>query len=169
MRMGLAAAQRVADRSGMTLVEVMIVVSIIGFLAVLAVPQVRHARQRSQDTAFINDLRILTGQLFDYHGFGFQGFPEEMPPGVVPPAVTNSLPKRFDWAAPTAIGGYWTWRRAATRGEKVEGICYAGLAVHQPKRTTADMRKIDERIDDGNLSTGLFRSITDGYIHVVEY
>ena len=44
---------------GFTLVEIMIVVAIIAFLAAIAVPAFMRARKRSQATRVINDLRLI--------------------------------------------------------------------------------------------------------------
>jgi prepilin-type N-terminal cleavage/methylation domain-containing protein len=46
-------------KSGFTLVEIMIVVMIIGILATLSIPAFQRARDRSQITACINNLRII--------------------------------------------------------------------------------------------------------------
>jgi prepilin-type N-terminal cleavage/methylation domain-containing protein len=47
------------QKSGFTLVEIMIVVAIIGLLAAIAIPNFMHARARSQATACINNLRQI--------------------------------------------------------------------------------------------------------------
>jgi prepilin-type N-terminal cleavage/methylation domain-containing protein len=44
---------------GYTLVEIMIVVAIIGLLAAIAVPSFFRARQRSQATTILNELRMI--------------------------------------------------------------------------------------------------------------
>lgn len=48
-------------RSGFTLVEIMIVVSIIGLLAVVAIPSFAKARKTSQAKVCISNLRVISG------------------------------------------------------------------------------------------------------------
>ena len=51
---------------GFTLVEIMIVVSIIAMLAALAVPGFLRARKRSQASRIINDLRLIDSAVDQY-------------------------------------------------------------------------------------------------------
>jgi prepilin-type N-terminal cleavage/methylation domain-containing protein len=51
---------------GFTLVEIMIVVSIIAILAALAVPGFLRARKRSQASRIINDLRLIDSAVDQY-------------------------------------------------------------------------------------------------------
>lgn len=50
---------KMRSTAGFTLVEIMIVVAIIGFLAAIAIPNFIRARSRSQTQACINNLRQI--------------------------------------------------------------------------------------------------------------
>jgi prepilin-type N-terminal cleavage/methylation domain-containing protein len=52
---------RTMNKSGFTLVEIMIVVAIIGLLAAIAIPNFVRARTTSQTNACINNLRQIDG------------------------------------------------------------------------------------------------------------
>jgi prepilin-type N-terminal cleavage/methylation domain-containing protein len=54
------------ERSGFTLVEIMIVVAIIALLAAIAVPGFLRARKRSQASRIINDLRLIDSAVDQY-------------------------------------------------------------------------------------------------------
>lgn len=52
---------RTTNKSGFTLVEIMIVVAIIGLLAAIAIPNFVRARSTSQANACVNNLRQIDG------------------------------------------------------------------------------------------------------------
>ena len=54
------------NRSGFTLVEIMIVVAIIALLAAIAVPGFIRARKRSQATRILEDLRLIDAAVDQY-------------------------------------------------------------------------------------------------------
>ena len=55
-----------SNKSGFTLVEIMIVVAIIGLLAAIAIPNFVKARTTSQQNACINNLRQMDGAVQQY-------------------------------------------------------------------------------------------------------
>jgi len=57
---------RTSNKSGFTLVEIMIVVAIIGLLAAIAIPNFVNARSTSQQNACINNLRQMDGGMQEY-------------------------------------------------------------------------------------------------------
>lgn len=146
-------------RRGFTLVEIMIVVVIIGVLATLAIPSLLISRANAKSSAFINDLRQARA-VFESYVLEHGAYPADVGPGVVPTEFTNELSK-IHWTDDTPIGGQWEW------DYKVFGAT-AGVSVVRPAMTDADMTRIDERIDDGNTATGVFRQRANGYIYIIE-
>ena len=58
--------QTLSPRNAFTLVEIMIVVSIIALLAAIAVPSFLRARKRSQASRILNDLRMIDAAVDQY-------------------------------------------------------------------------------------------------------
>jgi prepilin-type N-terminal cleavage/methylation domain-containing protein len=52
--------KKIVPQRGFTLVEIMIVVSIIGLIAAIAIPNFLKARARSQSTVCLNNLRQIS-------------------------------------------------------------------------------------------------------------
>lgn len=146
--------------SGFTLIEIMVVVVIIGFLASMAIPAFQRVRRNAQNSAFANDLRQVRAaaemcvmELGVYPADGFPGnFPAELV-GYLPAGIADR---------PTPVGGMWDW--------DFEQFGFtAGVSVYQPVADVAQMTELDRLVDDGNLSTGNFRSRSNGYIYVIEF
>lgn len=137
------------SREAFTLVELMIVVGIICLLALIALPGFLRARQRAQNTKFINALRVATGA-FDTYAIEHNNYPADVTRGVVPPGMSSYFNSGFDWTAPTPIGGNWDWDK------DVFGF-KAGISVVSPTISVQQMMEIDAAIDDGILTSGHFQ------------
>ena len=62
------------DARPLTLVETMIVIAIISLLAAIALPSFLRARRRSQDSLFVNELRVATSA-FQLYAAENNGYP----------------------------------------------------------------------------------------------
>jgi prepilin-type N-terminal cleavage/methylation domain-containing protein len=58
--------RKLNNKSGFTLVEIMIVVAIIALLAAIAVPNFLRARKRSQATSILEEMRLVDGAKDQY-------------------------------------------------------------------------------------------------------
>lgn len=89
---------RASNRSGFTLLELLIVVIILGVLASLAIPQFAAAVDRSREAEALNAISaILTGEMVTFQEAG--AFVAALPDSVTIPGVFH------DWAAPTYAAG----------------------------------------------------------------
>jgi prepilin-type N-terminal cleavage/methylation domain-containing protein len=148
------------QRGGFTLVEIMIVVTIIGLLAALAIPAFARSKESAQNARFISDLRTFS-QAFEIYAQKNGGWPPDVPPRSIPAGMGGEF-KEGTWLADTSIGGAWDW--------DYDQFGYkAGVSVHEPTVSIAQMTEIDRKIDDGNLSTGNFRARPNGYMLIIEF
>ena len=127
----------------------MIVVGVIALVAALALPSFLRARQRAQNTKFINALRVVSGA-FDTYAIENSKYPPDVNRGTVPPGMAPYFDSSFDFTKPTPIGGLWDWDK------DVFGF-KAGLSVVDPSVLQIQLQDIDKSWDDGNLITGHFQ------------
>ena len=140
----------------------MIVVSIIALLAVIAVPSFLRARQRSQNSKFINALRIAMDSIDTYAAENAGRYPPDTGRGVVPPTLASYLDPTLNWSGRTPIGGQWDWDFDVFNSR-------AAISVVTPNADVEQLREIDRQFDDGDLSTGRFQSKGgDRYSGIVE-
>lgn len=137
----------------------MTVVVIIGVLCAIAIPGINKLKRNSQNNRFISDLRAFA-QAFETYSARTGRWPPDGSPAVVPTGMSGEF-RNAAWTAKTAIGGQWDW------DYQQFGIT-AGISVYLPTVTAAQMLEIDRKFDDGNLSTGNFRSRTSGYIYILQ-
>jgi len=149
--------------AGFSLVELMVVVTIISMLMALSIPSYKRIQKKTRAAAIANDFRVFSAVLQSQaHENG--AWPAETPAGVVPAGITSEDIQLDTWTNPTAIGGTFDWEN----GQIHNGIKYtAALALvdtaDSPLLVDTELyQEIDSILDDGNLNTGNFVVSTDG-------
>ncbi len=147
--------------AGFTLVEIMIVVSIIALLAVMALPSFLRAREKAQNAKLINGLRVAS-DAFQMYAVEHNTYPADVNRGVVPGEMAQYFGPTFDFTARTPIGGNWDW-------DYQQFGFTAGVSVVGSGVSDARMQEVDARIDDGDLKTGGFQNTAaDRYTSIIE-
>jgi type IV pilus assembly protein PilA len=147
------------QRHGFTLVEVMIVVAVIGLLAAIAIPHFAKARTNTQNSRFAADIKTASGAFMTY-AIDNHNYPPDAQPAMIPAGMADYL-GRMPWAEVNTLGGRWDW-------DYRQFGCIAGVSVYQPAADVVQLQRLDQLIDDGDLSGGNFRSRASGYIWVIE-
>jgi len=139
---------------GFTLIEIMVVVTIISFLAMMAVPVFTRIENRARASATANNLRVFEAA-FQAYAAEKGGFPAPSDPGTLPPEMVDRI-KATDWSKTSPLGGHYAWET----DEVFNGVhCRAVITINTTGDSTltgdADqLETLDRMIDDGNLNTG---------------
>ena len=152
-------------RNGFTLLEVTLVVLAVGLVAMLMIPALMKNKLHQENMKFIDQQETLLAVLNSFT-VTEGNYPAETPIATEPTNLSEYMSYSIPWSQETPIGGYWDWDNDNNSKTAAYGV-YAGLVVNGPARTTLQMKKIDEKIDDGNIATGKFRRHKNGYIYIV--
>ena len=105
------------DRRGYTLIELLIVVSILGILASIAVPRVQQAKAKAQATQIVGAMRAVRIAATIYYDSAGT-WPASAALGTVPPTLLGYLPR-----ATIFSGNGWKlrWQRVTIAGGGTQG------------------------------------------------
>jgi len=147
------------------MVEIMIVVLTIALLSAIALPGFRKARTQTLLTGVANDITVF-GDAFDLYALEKGGYPPDShlsAPYNLPNAAMEEYLDAEKWAETTAVGGNYNW-------EGPDTYPYAGIAIFGATASEDVMRQLDEIMDDGNLTSGMFRKVAANgrYTYILE-
>ncbi len=141
---------------GFTLVEVMLVLLILGLAGALLFTGLGRVRRGQRAGRFIADLQVFSAAFQAYHEQHHAWPPSTNGEVTVPRGMENILGET-NWAGGSPFGGNYGW----------DGRGLVVLTAFSPsfplELTRADLLEFDRRIDDGDLSTGRFRTGFNGW------
>ena len=143
---------------GFTLVEIMVVVTIIGLLVALAIPALQRVQRRAQNSSFVSDLRTYA-QAFETYAMEHGTWPPNGLDGTIPASLVGDITNK--WRETNTLGGRWNWD---TNRLGISG----GIATTNVTAIAAQMAEVDAMIDDGDVTSGSFRLFGTRYILVLE-
>ena len=150
----------------MTLVEILIVMGIILVLAGIAFPSTLRIVRSRRQKEFLTRMRMLL-QTVELYRLENGTYPADVGPGVTPANLqkyANNLKiDKFglSWTEETPLGGQWDW-------DYKQFGDLTGVSVYESEASEEEMGEIDEVVDDGDLTSGHFRSRPSGYIWILE-
>ena len=138
---------------GSLALEMMLVLVTIALGAWLVVEVVARVQQRRRTALFAAELRELAAMI------------QRQPPRVtVDAAALAAALGETSWSKGSAIGGSYEWLPARGGARGLGAIAVTAFAPSFPlKASRADLLRIDEEVDDGDLATGRFRTGFNGW------
>lgn len=153
----------VRTRYGYTLIEVMIVLTVLGGLATMVVPLVGNVGDDASRTAFMQSLKIYT-EAAKLHTLETGQPVADGSSGEIPPGFETYI-QASRWEGVTPIGGVWDAEMNAFGITSAIGVHFNGTGE---TRAVGYMAEIDAEYDDGNLATGAFRQLDgDRYYWII--
>lgn len=151
----------IQSKKGFTLIEMMIAVVIIGILASIIVPFFRKYVRASRATTFANDIRLLSDAGNQY-SLESGWWIDTSAPGAYPSELTGYF-SRQKFELGSSLGGEWFF-------DQYDNSDFtSAVGVSRPAESDEVFAMVDKRIDDGNLSTGLFQKVgSDRYYLVIQ-
>lgn len=152
------------DRGGMSLVEVLIAVALIGMLSVLLVPAVNLAIRSRENARCASQLRSAVA-LFELYRSEMGSYPPDQ--NVPGDLSVSGMEDYFNsagidwWGETTDLGGRWDWDLG------YHGYT-ASVSIWKPTASARQLEEFDKLVDDGNLASGQFIQVSTQYHYILE-
>ncbi|ADE55815.1 type II secretion system protein [Coraliomargarita akajimensis] len=125
--------------SGFSIIELMVVITVIGIVAMLGIPNFTNIKHRTEATVTANDLRKFADALKVYN-LQNGGYPATLSSSNLPDAVSQNLPA--------------AWKNGQYRWEYTSTDQYTFVLVYSLHFTSEQAVRVDKIIDDGNIAMG---------------
>jgi prepilin-type N-terminal cleavage/methylation domain-containing protein len=86
-------------RTGFTIVELLVVMVVIGILATVGIPRMRDAKDRATAASIVAQMSMFRATAYAVFA-QINGWPEDLPPGVIPPEFITSIGENPGFAFP---------------------------------------------------------------------
>lgn len=148
-------------QQGMTLIEIVITVSVIGLLAAFILPAVSKAMERRDGARAASKMRIAVNA-FELCKAETGSYPLDRNRAQIPPEMTDYFADLgIDWwTVENELGGKWDW-------DKDNNFPYS-ISIVDPTSSQKALQDLDAMLDDGDLETGTFRKIGTRYHYILE-
>ncbi len=145
---------------GFTLIELMLVISIIGILSTIAIPNYLDYRKKSQITEIAVNLKNFEKAFITY-AIDQGDFPADTHLVLPDVPIMSKYINPVVWSKTTALGGNYNW-------EGPDSYPYAGIALFASTASQSDLIQLDHMVDNGDLSQGKFRQTPNGrYTYII--
>lgn len=138
-------------RQGLTIIELMIVVSVLAILGAIVLPRFANAREQAQTAEAAVSMNQIIKAIMRYRT-EHNMWPADQSPGIFPAELEPYL-VAFDFnQAP--LGGRWDYEDWRGTGQQTSSGTPIGVALSLRGGDSELYDEVDQLIDDGDLSTG---------------
>ena len=144
-----------AGAAGFTLIEILIVLTLLGILAAIVIAQITNFTEDVERQAFITSGRTFA-EAAERFNLDNGIYPEDSASGALPAGFGDYITYN-QWEGGTPIGGVWDSDHDFGISSAI-GVHFDGTGA---TRDDAYMQEIDSAVDNGDLSTGFFRKLAN--------
>lgn len=141
---------RINDSRGFSIMELIVVVTLITTLATAVLLMVQGQTNKSKLSSVANTARMINEAASVYR-MENGVWPKDVDNSIVPPEIAASLPANL-FRRDSAVGGRWDWNGPGS------SLGQVGVSIRYATKSEADLKllqSLDELMDDGDLKRGL--------------